>query len=427
MMNSKYTSALSVYYVRGLLTIYGLIFFIQMKGQETYSYNTAGTDCHCKMIFFEEKINPKGVLVQDVGDATLEDFANNNSILESGYFDGFSFLYIKILNKGQSDITDCIDAVIITVSSGKRINIPAFYFLDPIVQSDIVFQRSYSNPIKWNILHYDSDNLKNLSDLLQRESAFQPYRPLTKYFNYQEEFRSRMENYKRNFDVGLSWSPHFLTGNKLGKASGAMAPLGLTFKQNISQNWAIQFSIGGGLKRPDMTNIQSSLQGKIFTAIQEEEDSVYIDERITGHVFFGSDFSIIRYKNTTEAFRPYFSVGVGFYNIINIDATIQDTIDISDIDMSDPSSMQDALGDGFDPDSAGEQMDNATTQFIAPILEYGFEYRVAPAFKINASIPVKYFIDRSGNNNSSLSIGMNFKILFTLNSGKYSKLKTVME
>jgi outer membrane protein W len=423
MKRGKFNCTLSDFVIRGSLAILISLSFISLSAQEEYWYNTAGTDCYSEMIFVEKALAPAGVIVVNVGETDLQAYSKNNVLLNSGRFESFSFLYIQIRNLGQSDVIDCIDAIISSVSSGKRINISAFFFINEIKSSEVIFHSPSNNAIKWNSVHYEAGNLNKLSKVLYDESVKYSYRPISRYFDFEADYRKRMENYSKNFDIGVSWSPHFLTGEKLGKKNGFIAPVSLILRKNISQNWAVEISAGGAFKKPDMTAIQSSLQSEVMAAIQNDEDSVFIDQTINAHVMIGGSVSAIKYFNSNKQFRPYVGVGFGVYSMMNIAGSIQDTLDVSDIDMNDPSSMQSAMGEGFDTDSAGDNMENISSRFITPSVEYGFEYRVAPAFKVGASVPLKYFIDRSNTGNSTLSVGLNFKMAITLNSGRYPSIK----
>jgi len=102
-----------------------------------------------------------------------------------------------------------------------------------------------------------------------------------------------------------------------------------------------------------------------------------------------------------------------------MNGTIRDTIDISDIDMSNWSSMQDLMGnDGMSP-----AMNQSGTLFFSPLSEFGFEYRLSPFTKIVISMPFKYYINPSGTKYNTFAYGLNFGFNFTLNPGKYPKMK----
>lgn len=423
MNRGKFNCTLSDLFIRGSLTIFIACISFFGLAQEEYWYNTTGTDCYSEMIFVEKAVAPKGVIVINVGDADLQSFSRSNILLNSGRFESFSFLYVQIRNLGQSNVIQCIDAIVSSVSIGKRINISSFYFVNQINSSEVIFHSPFNNSIRWNLVHYEAGNLEKLSEVLREESLKSSYRPISRYYDYEADYRRRMENYSKNFDIGFSWSPHFLTGEKLGKKNGFIAPISLVLRKNISQTWAIEVIAGGAFKKPDMTSIQSSLQSDVMAAIQNDEDSVFIDQTMNAHVMIGGSVSVLKFFNSSRQFRPYVGLGVGVYSMSNISGSIQDTLDVSDIDMNDPSSMQSAMGEGFDEESAGDSMENVMTRFITPSVEYGFEYRVAPALKLGASLPIKYFIDQSNMGNSTFSMGLNFKVAFTLNSGKYPSIE----
>jgi hypothetical protein len=230
-----------------------------------------------------------------------------------------------------------------------------------------------------------------------------------------------MANYKKNMDVGLYYAPIFLTGHKLSLDYGAFGTYGLSLKKNVGHRHAVKLNIGGALKKPDQSVIQSSLQSKMMSAIQNNEDSIYIDELLSGHIFFGAELSYRYSLNSHRAFRPYFELGIGSSAFTSISGRIQDTIDISDVDMSNPSSIQDKIGN---PAEGGGNIVNSTKNYLTPMVNLGFEYRMSPGVKFNASVPFRYFVDRSGTSDNTFSFGLNFSLMFTMNPGKLPKLKT---
>jgi len=57
---------------------------------------------------------------------------------------------------------------------------------------------------------------------------------------------------------------------------------------------------------------------------------------------YGGDISLKYYFEKTKKFRPFISAGIGYYMITSISGKLQDTIDVSGIDLNNPSSMQSA-------------------------------------------------------------------------------------
>jgi len=105
--------------------------------------------------------------------------------------------------------------------------------------------------------------------------------------------------------------------------------------------------------------------------------------------------------------------------MINMNGTIQNTIDISNIDMSNMSSMKNLMGDK----DMSPVMNQSRILSFTPLVEFGVEYRLSPYTKINVSMPFKYYIDQSGTKYNTFAYGLNFGFNFTLNPGKFSKIK----
>jgi hypothetical protein len=161
------------------------------------------------------------------------------------------------------------------------------------------------------------------------------------------------------------------------------------------------------------------MQSKFMGAVQNNEETLYVDEKITGHVILGVDLYAKYYFEKTKPFRPFLSAGFGSYSLLNMSGSLQNTIDVSGIDMSDPSSLQDALGGSTDTEELPNGMEQITERYFVPQLELGFEYRLAPRAKVSVSLPFRYFMNQSAGGSNTFAWGLSFGMAFTLNPGKY--------
>lgn len=393
------------------------------KAQTVYNYNTPGCDCYSEMIFEEAKFSPKAVIVLDAGGSDIRTFSRKNELKNSNLFDTYSFLYVNVLNQGRSNLLSCYEVVVNSISSAHRVNLTSFYLLKKNSNESIVIQKPTSFSYHFNIIEFKTENYSTLFNSLERETEGQIYRKPEIQSSGETEREERMMNYKRNFDIGVYFSPLFGLGKKWDMDVGYMGTYGFSMMKNIGKKIALKAGINASIKKPDQSSVQSSLQSKIMTAVQNSEDSVYIDQKIAGHVFLGGEFSFRYYFYQKEKVRLFSSIGIGTSNLTSMKIRIQDTIDISGVDLSNQSSLQDALSSSsINPEDAQNEGIGSPTKYLTPLFEAGLEARLAPAAKFSASIPFRYFIDKSGTDFNTLSFGLNFSLTITLNPGKFRKL-----
>jgi hypothetical protein len=401
-----------------------LFYSTNYVSQRIYKYNAPGSDCYSEMIFEEKSVDPRGIIVIDTKGEDISTYSQKNPYLNSSLFEHYNFLYINILNKGNSAPLSCFNVIIRSISSSYRIFPSAFYVIVSDSKKDaLVMKKSNDENYGFNIIYDNAIENEKLLTSLNEATRNQDYKiPIGISFNSDDDYEAKMSNYKRNLDVGFYLSPLFLTGKKLGLTKGAVTHYGLTIAKNIGAQFTIKVNFGGSFKKPDQSSIQSGMQSKIQAAIRDGKDSIYIDQTLSGHIMFGGDFSLKYYFEKVKRFRPYVSAGIGSYRLTNISGRIQDTIDISGVDASNPSSMQGLMGGGgASSGTTPEGMSNLQTRFLVPQVEVGFEYRLAPAAKLNISMPFRYFVDRSSTQASTFTIGLNFGLSFTVNPNKFQR------
>lgn len=407
------------------ISITQFLFNYTSVAQTVYTHNAPGMNCYCQMIFSDTVQHPHAVIVLDAKGADLRTFATSNIFSTSPSIAGKNLVYLNIVNQGSSSELECYEVAIRSISSSRKINPSLFYLLLNQSKSQVFIQKASQQKINFNIAYYNKDNVQDVLASIDTTTWNVKYSKPDEGIGNEARIEKRMKNYAKNFDLGVNLSLLGLTGNKLNLSKGLIGVWSLSLAKNVTDRSGVKFSFGASFKKPDQSSIQSGLQSKILAAVQAEEDSVYIDEQLTGHVFLGAEVSYKYYFNSTKPFRPFCAVGIGMGSITSISGRIKDTIDVSDIDMNDPSSLQNSLGGADLSSGGGGDISNIQSSYMYPTMEAGFEYRMAPGAKFNASIPFKYFIDKSGNSANSLSFGVNLSLVFTLNPGKIPGWKSL--
>jgi hypothetical protein len=421
----KKTNCFAIPAFKARLQLFMLLLFSPfhwLAAQQIYTYNSPGSDCYSEMIFINQAILPKAVLVINAGGADLIAYSKTSVFSDSLLKKHYNLLFVNILNKNNSNSMICYDAIINTYHVTDRIEKSAFYVVyKPQNNSSVIIKKHDEPDYKFNTINYPEGEITEFVQALDNATLNQPYFiPIQSIVNYEMQFNSRIKNYKFNHDIGLYFQPLFLTGDKLGINRKSITTFGLSYAYNFGQRHALKFSFGGSFKKPNTDAIQSSLQSKVQTAVQNGDDFVYIDETLSGHVLFGGDISYRYYFSASKRFRPYASAGLGRYRLTYMEGRIQDTIDVSNIDMSNPSSMQDAISGG----STGEMTDgmlNRSSIFSTPQLEFGFEYRLSPMLKFNCALPFRYYYEKTTYGYSSFTWGLNLGLSLTINPGKLAQ------
>lgn len=395
------------------------------NAQKVYQYNGSGSNCHCEMVFEEKALQPKAVLVIDSEGEDIVKFANQNLFILNQHFQHFNYLYINVVQKGTSEIMDCYERVINAVSVTHKIKLSSFYLLKKANDNEMILQKPNQSLMSFNVLYYKAENISGTLSSISNITKPEDYAIKAEtIIDDDEVYDQRMKNYHRNFDLGVNFTPIGLFGSRLGMDRFMIGTYGISLMKNISPQSAIKLSLGGSIKRPDITSIQSNMQSRVMTAVQNGEDTLFIDEALSGHVIIGGDISYRYYFNPTKQLRSFVSLGIGTFNVLSINGRIQDTMDISNIDMSNPASMQGAMGGGINPaEAGGGNIQNLQSRYFVPMTEFGIEYRMAPPLKVNISLPMRYYMNQSKGQSGTFALGMNVGLIFTLNPGKFPKLK----
>jgi hypothetical protein len=371
--------------------------------QKVYTYNAPNTNCFSEMVFEETAINPRGVIVIDVKEEDIKTYCKDNKYLNSGLFLNYNILYVKTLYKGYSTQLDCYNVLINSISYVHKINKTVFY----VFQDTIDIPKS-ENQLNLVVANKESDLQKIISDL-DLKSINNEY--ILMVYDAQSEYNFQRKNYKNNLDVGLFYSPVYLTGNKLDLSDNAFGTYGLTIKKNIGHQTALSFKLGMSINTPDQDAIKSKLQSQVQSSAQSGGGKVRINETLTGHLYFEGEFSFRYYLQKVKPFREFFSLGIGYQSVTSIRGTIDKTVDTSNI-----SNLQSELSSGID-------VKMLKSNYFTPVFEAGFEYRISPITKLSLSLPFRYYVNQTEKNLNTFSYGLNLGMSFTFNPSSISKPK----
>jgi hypothetical protein len=395
-----------------LLVLSIILFHKGAFSQGTFSYNSSGNNCHCEMYFYEtQNFNSKGAIVLLSKNDDLKSMLEKNDFYQSDKKKEWNFLVIKIKTIGNSAPEECIGLSINSLAKSKHLNTSLFYYLKdtasnpvPVDSKDNFWSSSY------NII-YQNKPLTEIEDFLKKDSDNQLFQlPITS-FNEDSAYLQKIINHKSNIDLGAFYSTNFLTASKLGLKSNSISLYGLSLIKNVTQNSAIKMSLLGSFNLPNTNSIRSQFQSKIFTAVQNGEKSLIVDETIGGHIFSGLDLAYKHSFDLTNTVRPFVAIGVGSSFVTPISARINDTLDISNFNFSNP-------GAGASPPELGQ---NRPTSGFTPFstfssfIEPGADFRFSPLVKATVSLPLRRFEQK---NDISFSYGINLGIRFTLNANK---------
>lgn len=405
-------------------TFLGTLFLMvgTIKAQTVYKLNKPDCDCYSEMLFQENTNKPKGVILLNTDVADLQYFSTHNELFNSGVLKEYNILYVNILHLGNTSPLYCYNVIANAYSNpyaDYSINDKVFF----IIETDSVHMGYKLFPLKnieerikkINSWYPDLTSLKNCLDTIVSKEQ---YTILNK--GSESAIKIYKYNNARNFDIGLFYGPNILFGNRLNTNKSALGTCGLTFMKNLNEHFAIRFGVNVSWKIPSKKAIQSQLQSKIMSAVQDEQDYVYLDENISGHILFGAEFGARYYCYKKRNTRFFVGLGLGTASITNINIHLKDTIDVSDIDMSNPSSLQSSgsLGTSANQESGLGQPDSYTTSMI----EFGAETRLSPGAKFGVSMPMRFYKNQK-DNATTFSPAINFNLSFVLNPKKLSKRK----
>jgi hypothetical protein len=385
---------------------FAIIFLVIPKSifsQNVYNYNLPNTNCYSEMIFEETVKNPKGIIVIDVMDEDIKTYSKDNKYLNSGLFLNYNIFYVKTLFKGSSSQLSCYDVLINTISYAHKINKKVFYVFQEQVETS-----NSEYPFYFITVNNESNLQKIVSDL-DSKSFNNEY----KLFIYDSEtaYNFQRKNYKNNLDVGLFYSPVYLTGNMLNLSDDNFGSYGLTLKKNIGQKTAISLKLGMSINTPDEETIKTKLQSQVQSSAQSGGGKVRINEILSGHIYFESEFSFRYYLKKAKPFREFLSIGIGYQSVTSILGKIDKTVDTSNI-----SNLQSEL-------SSGINVTMLKSNYLTPLVEIGFDYRISPVTKFSMSLPFRYYINQTDKDFNTFSHGLNFGISFTFNPSKISTSK----
>ncbi|MCD9576239.1 hypothetical protein [Flavobacterium soyae] len=343
--------------------------------QKIYEYNSPGANCYSQYLFKENTPLPKGVLVIDAKGADLKAYNESNPYLNSGLFKDYNFLYINILSKENEIPLNCYNVIIYTVAYIHDVNESVFFLVSAsgLTNPDApFFIKNSSYP--FNIINNSQSSLEKLKTELDAALISKAYKN-PKVYTSEEIQAKKMLNYKRNFDASFFYSPLVFFGPKLNSTSDVVGTYGLSFRKSLSSQTAVLLNFNMGSKKPDksaiMQQVQSNQKGNIYS-----------------FVLFGGELMFRYYDNPDKPLRLFTSLGFGMYSMTNIRIKIKST---------------------------GVSAKTNENSYYTPVLDAGLEYRLSPVVKVNGSVPLRYFINKSDNSVNTFAMGINLGISATIN------------
>lgn len=349
--------------------------------QKIYEYNSPGASCYSQYLFKENAPLPKGVLVIDTKGEDLKTYSENNQYLNSGLFNDYNLLYINILDKENRNSLNCYNVVIYTVSYVRNINESVFFLISAsgLTNPDAPFFIKKSS-YPFNIINNSQSSLDKLKTELDAALISKAYKN-PKVYSGEEIQAKKMLNYKRNFDASFFYSPLVFFGPKLNSTSDVVGTYGLSFRKSLSSQTAVLLNFNIGSKKPDKSTIVEQIQSN-------QKGNIY------SFVLFGGELMFRYYDNPDKPLRLLTSLGFGMYSMTNIRIKIKST---------------------------GISSKTNENSYYTPVLDAGLEYRLSPIIKVNSSIPLRYFINKSDNRVNTFTMGINLGISATLNPNSFGK------
>lgn len=365
-----------------IFIVLNLLLTNHVFSQKVYEYNSPGTNCYSQYLFDEKAPFPKGVLVIDAKGEDLKTYCKNNPYLNSQLFNEYNFLYINILNKENQAYLNCYNVVIYTISSVHNINESTFFLISSSEQinqdtSSFIKNNSYS----FNIINSNQTNLEVLKTEMDSVLLNKAYKNPVVY-SYEEIQNQKMLNYKRNFDVSFFCSPLIFFGPKLNTTSDVIGIYGLSFKKSIGAQTALLLNLNMGSKKPPDKSV-------ISEQVQTNQKG-----NIDSFVLLGGELLFRYYNNPDKPLRLFSSFGFGMYSMLNILIKVK---------------------------SSGASVKMKENSYYTPVFETGLEYRLSPVIKVNGSIPMRYFVNKSDNSANTFTMGINLGISATLNPNSFGK------
>lgn len=386
-----------------------MLLCLPVQGQNLHTYNSPGQDCYCEFIL---TFNPssRGVIVLDTRGENVYSYAETNPIAISGLFKDYTFLYIDMIHTGSTSHGQCIDIVNQWATSIKYINQELIFYVtdsklnDEEPDSYSSFQKPYRR-----VFFRGNDYQGLLSELeaLTWGKSFVVKENLT---NQKRIYNEKMANYSGNFDVSFFITPTILIGNQFYLERRAVTTFGLGVSKNLSARHTLGFSVDASLKPPDQKGLEMSIRRDARDAILSGDDTLFINEQVQGHILYSFQFEYRLFFCGHNRMRWFLGAGIGFTKSKFSKGEIIESMDISNVSISDPSSIQD-LAD-FNPIVYEKGLEN-----FHGLLEFGLQYRMTPVTKFDLSIPVRSYFDHSLTHSGNMIVGLNIGLSFTLNLG----------
>jgi len=348
----------------------------------------------------------------DTNGEDVQTFAESNDIKVSGYFEDYAQLYIQVINKGNAKKERCLNIVTELVTKRKYIN------------QDVIFLLTNQNNVSglsYNKREFDTypnlsirdNNYHEISRTLNDLTANKPLIVKESETKKEQLKRKDWTDYSKDLDLSIFFNPKILLGDQFYFDRGAITSYGVKISKAFKSQHALGLALGASFKRPNENATRSTIQADARSAVLSNEDTLFINENVKSHVLYSLELGYRYYTSQSKKTRWFFGTGLGMTGTRAVKGKIDESIDLSGVDIYDPSSYQGiADGDDFEPELVEKNQ-----QLYHGLIELGFQHRISPALKFGLSLPLRIYYNDSINLSGSSSIGLNFNLAFKINGG----------
>jgi hypothetical protein len=392
--------------------------------QMVYHLGTPGCDCFGEYIFQENNPLPLGYLITEVPkDMDIKEFAKSSVLSNPELNRNWNVAFYKVLDTPDYNIFKCMDALnkIISLAKGVNPRVAVYLYDVNLHKADVIGGDNWMM-YEFHTVITSTIQLEQAMAIAKARIEGEPYlRPITTGL-LDQQMDQMMKNYRGNWDVNLAVVPVFFHGKNHEMPKSRLATYVLSVQKNVGENWSMDVNVGFSMNKPNASGLQSGLQSKMMSAIQNEEDTLFLNETLEGHFLLESSIGLRYSFNKKGPCRPYIGVSTGICQTMKMSGTISDTLDLTDIDMSDPQSMQSGLGEGLgDSVDPSDAMSQEKSQLVLSALEIGLEYRMSPRLNSSIGYSLRRYQDVYGWNDPFYASSLRFGLGYTWNARRILK------
>ena len=393
-------------------------------GQVVYNLGTPGCDCFGEYIFQETNPMPLGYIITEVPiDANVKEFAKSSTLSNTEVNRDWNVVFYKVFDTPDGNMFKCIDALNKIVSLAKGVNPRvAVYLYDVNLHKAEVIGGDNWMLYEFHTVITSTIQLDQALAIAKARIQGEPYiRPITTGL-VDQQMDLMMKNYSGNWDLNFALVPVFFHGKEHAMPKSRLASYVMSIQKNVGENWSMDVNVGFSMKKPDASGLQSGLQSKMMSAIQNEEDTLFLNETLEGHFLIESSIGLRYSFNKKAPCRPFVAMSIGLSQSVKMSGTISDTLDLTDIDLSNPESMQSGLGEGLgDSGDPSDAMSRTNNQYVLNTFEIGLEYRMSPRLNSSIGYSLRRYQDVYGWSDPFFASSLRFGLGYTWNARRILK------